>query len=209
MTDQRGLGSSLIVLIIVIILVVAGGAYYLGTKNNTSAPSQNSVSATSSPVVSSTPTSSPTANQSTNMTKYSGKDYTFEYPSTWVVKSGQVYNPATAVKGGNGGNGTYYSQQISFNEMSSSQTIAQYVSGIKNGDSKFPLASGDHPFQQRNLQIDNQSAIVYYDPIGEGTAGWYVIFSNGKNIFQFGPTASDPTTDTTLNSIVSSFKFSN
>ncbi len=132
--------------------------------------------------------------------EYAGKDFTFNYPNGWLSDNSQVYDPSTVYKGGNGGNATLYKNHLWFTEVASKQTVDQYVKQYYESQPGFK--SEDIP-----ANIKGESVKFFYNPIGEGTFGWYAIFSNGTNIFLFGPSSQDLAKDKTYNAIINSFYF--
>jgi hypothetical protein len=129
---------------------------------------------------------------------YIGKDFTFTYPNNWLTDNAQVYDPLTAYKGSNGGNTILYRGQLWFSEYPTEQSLDQYI------DQYYGNQQG---FKSKNITLNKLQAESFYNPVGEGTAGWYVGFSNGKNIVLFGPEEQDITQDPTLKTIVDSFIF--
>jgi len=129
---------------------------------------------------------------------YTGKDFTFTYPNNWLTDNTQVYDPLTAYRGGNGGNTILYRGQLWFSEHPTEQSLDQYIT---------QYYGNQQGFKSNTVTVSNLQAESFYNPVGEGTAGWYIGFSNGKNVVLFGPEEQDIVQDPTLNTIINSFSF--
>ncbi|MDP2692979.1 MAG: hypothetical protein Q8O88_05045, partial [bacterium] len=133
-----------------------------------------------------------------NGKQYTGKDFTFIYPNNWLTDNKQVYDPSTMFKGGSGGNSILYKSRLWFAEYPSQQSIEQYI---------VQHYGNQQGFKSNDIAVNNLNGKSFYNPIGEGTFGWYVGFSNGNNVVLFGPAGQDITQDSTLNTIINSFTF--
>ena len=138
------------------------------------------------------------ADETANWKTYTGKDFIFKYPSNWMADNNQIYDPSTMFKGGNGGNAVMYKRQLWFTEVPSKQTVDKYVNQYYGNQTGF---------KTNDITVNNVHGKSFYNPKGEGTFGWYVAFSNGSNIFLFGPAIQDLTQDELFNQILSTFKF--
>lgn len=83
MKKQKGFVPTLILLGIVLAVMIAGGAYYLGVhKSSTPVSSPTPVVNSQTPQAITVPSPAETANWKT----YSGKFYSFKYPSNWQTR---------------------------------------------------------------------------------------------------------------------------
>lgn len=192
----------LLVLLVILVLIGLGvGSYYILSQKRAT-PHVAKVVPT--PTAQPTPTPDPTANWQT----YVGDGFSFMYPKNWVMKKNTFapydtyfYDPTTASASGNGG-GTTYKDNLDVTTVVSTQTIDAYITSMK---SKQSLALAKD-FQTKQISFNDKQVSVYYQG-GEGTAGWYVPFSNGNKIVIFGPLATDPSQDSIALQILKTFKF--
>ncbi len=153
------------------------------------------------PEISPTPTLDASSSANSNLKDwktYSGEDFSLKYPAEWFETSNQIYDSSTEYEGGNGGNETLHKTQLYINEIQSDLVLANYLSkyyGNQNGFKSADVSVGAYPAKE------------FYNPIGEGTSGWYIALTNGKKIVLFGPRDSELTKDPLLLQILSTFKF--
>jgi len=140
---------------------------------------------------------------------YTGSDFSFSYPNTWITPKNSSNNPpyiyfvdpSSGSNTGNGG-GLIYGQFIQLSLHKTTQTVDQYITTVKNNQ----ITALVSDFKTKTITLIGQTAQAYYQE-GEGTVGWYIPLSNGNEIVDFGPLSIDPSQDSTELQIVKTFTF--
>jgi len=135
----------------------------------------------------------------TGWKNYSGEGFEIQYPDSWRADTTKIFDPNTEYKGGNGGNATLYKSTLYITLSDINMPLAQYIDNSYDGNQP--------GFKSSLIKISGLDAESFYNPLGEGTNGWYVAFSNGKKVILFGPNETDITQNKNLNQILSTFKF--
>ena len=178
------------ILIYFLVFVILLSFFIIKAKSNSKSYNATASQITTAP----TPSSDPTTNWKT----YQGKDFSVKYPPLWASDNFHVYDPASVYKDGNGGNTTLYKIQLWFNEVTTAQSLDDYVKqyyGNLNG------------VISNKIVVSGINALSFFNPIGAGTTGWYVAFSNNKDMVLFGPNVTEIPKDTQFNQILTTFKF--
>lgn len=193
---RKGFAQILILGLAVAVLVLMG-AFYLGQMQKPQSTFVDIPKPSLNPLVN--PASSSSADIA-NWKTYTGKNFSFKYPGNWLTDNNQIYDSSTMFKGGNGGSVVMYKTQLWFTEVDSKLTLDQYIAQYYGNQTSSKM---------NNISVNELKARSFYNPIGEGTPGWYVAFTNGSNIVLFGPQEKDITQDKILNTIINSFNFTN
>lgn len=190
-------------LVLLIAIGTASAAFIFLPKSSTKQEKQTEVAITpqpTTPQATTIPSSTQTLDSTAKWKIYTGKNFNFKYPSTWLTDNNQIYDPSTMFKGGNGGGVVMYKTQLWFTEVDSKQTLEQYITQYYGNQTGFKM---------NDITVNGLKAKSFYNPIGEGTFGWYIAFSSGSNIFLFGPKDEEINQNQIFNQILSTFKFTN
>jgi len=154
---------------------------------------------------------SATANQAIDMTNwktYSTDVATLKYPNTWIIytDSAYIYDPKSLTKVRMNGGGTQLlpREYLSMISYSSTETAKQVVDESMKGN---PAYSGVNT-ERKTITINGFQAEMYAES-GEGSQGYDIVISNGKDLAFLTIPVSDPSSDPVINKILSTFKFTN
>ncbi len=189
----------------IVLICIVAGSYYLGATNRLGLFTQKVKPAPTITVPIPTFAPSPTPDPTVSWKTYSGTGYSFRYPGTWTKQDipygTNLYDPATGSPTGNGGS-ILYKNNLFVTFISTDQSIKTYIDAIQA--KQIPALAGD--FQRKSIMLNNAEMEAYHQG-GEGTVGWYIPFSDGTQIIDFGPMAIDPSSESAELQIVKTFKF--
>jgi len=166
-------------------------------------PKTNTTTATPDPA-------SNAADATANWKTYTNSDFSVKYPVSWIVKvdSGSqvtsIYDPShmkTSVR--NGGN-TFSSPTEYFNInriTTTSQSVKAYADIATSGPEYTGIQTN-----RKTISVNGLSAEIYI-AAGEGSQGYDIALSNGTKLIVINIPAANPSLDSTINQILSTFKF--
>lgn len=147
-------------------------------------------------------------NDTSNWKTYSTDVASLKYPNTWIIytDSAYIYDPKslTKVRMNSGATQLLPKEYLSMISYASTETAKQVVDESIKGN---PAYNGVN-LERKTITINGLQAEMYTE-LGEGSHGYDIVISNGKDLAFLTIPVSDPRSDPVINHILSTFKFTN
>lgn len=207
--SQLSLSKVLLILFgVLVVLGLMGGSYYLGTKQQGSV---SMVSYTKQVTATPTNTPAPTADPTVNWKAFTDISFSIKYPNNWTASgdagSIEFYDPMSMQKVvGNGGGIMQVPQQyVNISIFNIADSPKSYVDKLFT---TAPYSTDTQSMQSRKSIVLNGYSAEVYLGTGEGSEGYDIIVSDGKNhLFVINIPTNYPTADKTISQMLSTFKF--